>query len=339
MEFDYENNTIANLLKIKREVDPPMLSDVSTPYNLGNAKINKPHDKIFKMVLGDKKQVVELLNRILKPTKKLYKNDIERYNTEHISYMFQESESDIIYKMKNKEIYFLIEHQRTIDYNMPQRILGYELEIIKEATRGKKMTKNSHKLPTIIPIVIYTGSKKWNVEKYIKDCQETLDGVKTLNLGEYIVIDVNTYKNEDLKNDSSFFSKMLLLEKLENQEDIAKLLSNMTKTEKDKDNRTILKSIIAFIMKEKLPPEEIEKLLRSLESEGKDMVMEVLEKESQRQRNIGIRQGMKQGISQGISQGIKQGILETARELLKFGMNKEDIQKVTKLTKKEIEKL
>lgn len=76
-------------------------------------------------------------------------------------------------------------------------------------------------------------------------------------------------------------------------------------------------------MKEKLPPEEIEKLLENLESEGKDMVIEVLEKESQRQRNI----------------GIKQGILETAKELLKFGMNKEDIQKVTKLTKKEIEKL
>ncbi len=57
------------------------------------------------------------------------------------------------------------------------------------------------------------------------------------------------------------------------------------------------------------------------------MVIEVLEKESQRQRNLGIRQG------------IKQGILETAKELLKFGMDKEDIQKVTKLTKKEIEKL
>lgn len=61
------------------------------------------------------------------------------------------------------------------------------------------------------------------------------------------------------------------------------------------------------------------------------MVIEVLEKESQRQRNLGIRQG--------IRQGIKQEILETAKELLKFGMDKEDIQKVTKLTKKEIEKL
>lgn len=91
----------------------------------------------------------------------MHKKDIEKYSTEHINYRFQESESDIVYKMKNKEIFFLIEHQRTIDYNMPQRILGYELEIIKEATRGKKMTKSNHKLPTITPIIIYTGNKKF----------------------------------------------------------------------------------------------------------------------------------------------------------------------------------
>ncbi len=50
-------------------------------------------------------------------------------------------------------------------------------------------------------------------------------------------------------------------------------------------------------------------------------------------------EGIEIGIQKGIQKGIKKGILETARELLKFGMNKEDIQKITKLTKKEIEKL
>lgn len=34
----------------------------------------------------------------------------------------------------------------------------------------------------------------------------------------------------------------------------------------------------------------------------------------------------------GIRQGIKQGILETAKELLKFGMDKEDIQKGNRKT-------
>ena len=38
----------------KIEQMPYILEDVSTPYNLGNAKVNKPHDKLFKIVLGEK---------------------------------------------------------------------------------------------------------------------------------------------------------------------------------------------------------------------------------------------------------------------------------------------
>ena len=265
---------------------PFTLEDVSTPYNLGNAKVSKPHDKLFKIILGEKKQVIELLNRVLKPTKKLKEEDVERYSTERINYRFQGSEADIVYKMKNKEIFFLIEHQRTIDYNMPKRILDYELEIIREATREKRMTKNNHKLPTVIPIVIYTGDKKWDVEKYIRECQETIKGVKQLNLGEYIVIDANDYKNEELEKDDFFFSKMLLLEKLKTQEDIVSLLSKIAQTEQDKNNRDILKRVIAFIMKDKLPEEEIKELIGKLEREGRDMVMEVLQKESERQRKL-----------------------------------------------------
>lgn len=311
----------------KIEQMPFILEDVSTPYNLGNAKVNKPHDKLFKIVLGEKKQVVELLNRVLKPSKKLREKEIEKYSTERINYSFGESEADIVYKIKNKEIFILIEHQRTIDYNMPKRILDYELEIIREATRGKRMTKKNHKLPTVIPIVIYTGDKKWDVESYIKDCQETIEGVKHLNLGEYIVIDANDYKNEELEKDKFFFSKMLLLEKLQTQEDIVSVLSKMTKTEQDKDNRDILKRVIAFIMKDKLPKEEIKKLLGKLEREGKDMVMEVLQKESERQRKIGERKGRLDMLKYSI------------QNMLKKNMEIGEIQEITGITNEELEKI
>ncbi len=335
-KIDYQKNIAKYIERMQKErlrlsQIPFVLEDISTPYNLGNAKINKPHDKLFKIVLGDKKQVIELLNRVLEPTKRLQKEDIERYSTEYINYMFQESEADIIYKMTEKQIFFLIEHQRTIDYDMPRRILSYELEIIREVTRGKRMTKNNHKLPTIVPIVIYTGSKKWDVEKYIKECQETIEGVKLLNFGEYIIIDANDYKNEELEKDNFFFSKMLLLEKLEKQEDIVQVLSTMVETEKDIENRKVLKSIIAFIMKEKLPEEEIKKLLKNLEREGKDMVIEVLQKESERQRKIGERRGRKEGIMKTIQ--------ETAQKMLKKNMNIQDIEDITGLSKEEIQKL
>ena len=63
--------------------------------------------------------------------------------------------------------------------------------------------------------------------------------------------------------------------------------------------------------------------------------------------NTGIYESKEEGIKEGIKQGIKQGIevgkreekIEITKELLKLGISIEDIQKVTKLTKDEIEKL
>lgn len=55
--------------------------------------------------------------------------------------------------------------------------------------------------------------------------------------------------------------------------------------------------------------------------------------------NTGILQAEEQGMKQGIKQGEKNKRIEIARELLKLGMKIEDIQKVTKLTKEEIQKL
>lgn len=164
-EFNYQD--YLNYQKLKRNEGNNIykLCEPETKYH-----VHQPHDKIFKTVLDEKSQMVSLLNRVLHLKEPLIEEDIEKYNIKHINYMFQNSESDIIYKMKEKEIFFLIEHQRKIDYNMPKRILEYEVEIIKEAVKGKTITKKEHTLPRVIPIVIYTGSGKWNVEKYIEEC-------------------------------------------------------------------------------------------------------------------------------------------------------------------------
>lgn len=327
-QFNYQDYLIYQELK-KREVKG--LAEESTPYKLEMIRVNKPHDKIFKLILAEKKQAIELVNKVLNLSPKLTENEIERYSTEHIDYLLRESASDFVYKMKQMDVFFLLEHQSTIDYNMPKRILEYEVEIIKEAVKGKRLTKKNHKLPMVIPIVIYTGSRRWNVEKYIQDCQVILKGAEKVKLGEYYVIDVNDYSNEELENDELFLSKVLLLEKLKREEEIIQVLDRIIHTEKDSKNQQILKRVIAFILKGKISDKNIEKLMKKLEREEPDMVIEVLQKENERQRKIGIREGVKQGI--------KQATLKIAKKMLQSGIKLEEIEKVTGLTKEEIKKL
>ena len=54
---------------------------------------------------------------------------------------------------------------------------------------------------------------------------------------------------------------------------------------------------------------------------------------------IAFAEGREQGISQGISQGSRQKALETAKNLLQFGLSVENIAKATGLPKAEVETL
>ena len=325
-EFNYQDYLKYQKLKEIEKKNTYKLCEPEAKYH-----VHQPHDKIFKTVLDEKNQMVALLNRVLKLKVELSEDDIEKYNNEHINYMFQNSESDVVYKMKKKEIFFLIEHQRKIDYNMPKRILEYEVEIIKEAVKEKNMTKKEHTLPRVIPIVIYTGNGKWNVEKYIEECQEKLSEVDSIKLGEYYVIDVNDYTNEELEKDQLFLSRILLLEKLKTGEEIFNMLENAIEKEQDEKNRIILKRIIAFILEEKLKTKDRKLLLKKLEKEEKSMVLEVIRKENEKL----IRQGREEGKKEGKLETLKQSI----KNMLQFGEDEEKIMKYVGINKKELENI
>ena len=54
---------------------------------------------------------------------------------------------------------------------------------------------------------------------------------------------------------------------------------------------------------------------------------------------IAFAKGISQGLSQGISQGSHQKALETAKNLLQFGLSREKIAQATGLTQAEVESI
>ena len=108
--------------------------------------------------------------------------------------------------MKDKNIFFLIEHQTKIDYSMPFRILEYEVAIMKSAIDENKINTPNYKLPLVIPIVLYTGNKKWNAAEYLQKSQETLRNIKE-DVGRYNLIDINDLEEKELLEDDTFITK------------------------------------------------------------------------------------------------------------------------------------
>ena len=102
-------------------------------------KLNQLHqykDKGFKLVLEEREEATEFINRAMgiKGTPyALEKEDIEKYNSSFITQDFKAKESDLVYKKKEEDIFFLMEQQSKIDYSMAYRILNYCIEIIRGA--------------------------------------------------------------------------------------------------------------------------------------------------------------------------------------------------------------
>ncbi len=97
------------------------------------------------MILEDKTQVAELINRCLKLKDKIKPKNLEIYNSSFIDQKFSNQECDIVYKKKGQQIFFLIEHQSKVDYSMPKRILKYQIAIMEMSMKNKKITQKKIK--------------------------------------------------------------------------------------------------------------------------------------------------------------------------------------------------
>lgn len=241
--------------------------------------------------------------------------------------IFQNREADIVYKYKDKNIFFLIEHQTKIDYSMPYRILEYEMAIMRSALEIQKIKNKEYKLPLVIPIVLYTGKQKWDAKKYLEESQEELEGIK-IKAGNYNLVDINDYTKEELLQGKTLTSKMMLIEKSESTEETIEMLEKIIPNIKQEDKK-LLKRIISILFGEKIGEEKTKELIEKIDGGEEKMlaVVEMIRNENQMYIDIGRKEGK------------KQNSIEIAQKLLKIKMPISQISKVTELTEKEIEKL
>ena len=222
---------------------------------------------------------------------------------------------------------------------MPLRLLEYQVAIIKMASEKKKMVNKSYIMPLVIPIVLYTGKRKWNANKYIENCQEKLEGY-SLKFGNYNIVDVNDFSQKELLNDNSFISKIMLIEKGNNSDEIVKILNEVKEKTKEED-KELLKRIMFLIFEEKLGYKDAKKLVNKILGGNEEMltVVDTIRKENQMYITIGRKEGKEKGRIEGEKEGKKQKEIEIVKKMLKEKFNIETIQRITGVKKEEIEKL
>lgn len=318
LQYQYKN------LKVKEE---------ETKYQTKLPR-NQKHDKIFKEILDNKKEGVKLLNKYL--DLKIKEHEIEKYTRKFVLPELENRESDVIYKMKEKPIFFLIEHQTKVDYSMPFRMLEYSMEIIKSAITKEKMKSKNTIYPIVMPIVLYTGKERWKVPRTFEERQYSYNSENRNLQFKYNLIDGNQMAKEKLIKEDSILSKAILLEKLEKPEEILETLREITEKNLDADEKYFINLILKYLLPDKLRENEKAEIIENLkEKEDDNMFIDILKKYFEDKEETAVKTAVKTAVEKNTEVTTHKLI----REMLKKNIDEETVKEITKISNQELKEI
>ena len=147
---------------------------------------------------------------------------------------------------------------------MAYRILNYCLEIIRNTVDKEKLKNKSYKMPIVYPIVLYTGKRKWNAQKYFEECQMRLKGVGRTTFSSYNLIDINCLTQEELWEQNNFLSKMLVLEKMEKEGEIEKYFTRIEHENFTDKEINIIIQMMYGSLKRKMDEKKIKEFIQKM---------------------------------------------------------------------------
>ena len=163
------------------------------------------HDIIYKELFSDKGIVSDLLRGFLSPetVKNISFDTLSKPNSSYTNKKGKSRFDDIVWKVKYGDnwfyLYMIFEFQSTPDTSMPIRMISYVSLLYEDLIKSEEISiADGKKLPPILPIVIYDGSKNWGAATNIKDIiiKTSNEFERYMPSMEYLLINVGKIKQE-----------------------------------------------------------------------------------------------------------------------------------------------
>jgi predicted transposase YdaD len=157
-------HTVPVMQDRRDQPDPPEQADRSEQTSSSGGAVAQPHDGLFRFVLGKPVHAASELRAVL-PAPLADRLDLASLRPVNGSFVDEEltnRQADVLMRTRldGREafVYVLIEHQSSPDRMMPLRMLRYLIRIwdryLDEHPKAKR-------LPMIVPLVVYQGSRRW----------------------------------------------------------------------------------------------------------------------------------------------------------------------------------
>ena len=300
------------------------------------------HDALFRKIMSQKQAAIDFLECYLpKELKKLVDiSSVERIKDSFVEDSLKRRMSDIIYSIKpkqtkakdgseNQKIFAIVilEHQSTVDKFIAFRLWKYAILLMERYLKG------SNKLPIIVPIVFYQGTKKYNAETNLWKLFEHPDLAKKLLIEDHLLINLREKTDQEALG-QNHIGIMEYFMKHARCKDTVKLWEDFFNNVpyNVKDNKELIDIYIKPLLsytEVKLEESKINDLAAviNINLSGKPMAT-VADYFTYK----GIKQGLEQGLEQGKLEG-KKNTKEAAVNLLKQGINSDIVSSALKLSK------
>ena len=229
--------------------------------------------------------------------------------------------NDVSYLIDNK-IIVLVEHQSTINPNMPLRCLEYISRLYETLFESKeKYSRKLLNIPTPEFYVFYNGDETYPSDKTLKLSDAFIEKAVKPNLELTVkIININRQNHHPLlKNCKTMYEYTIFVE----------MVRRWKKTDPQNGFQKAIEECIA------------NDILRDYLKRKTKEVLNMLLAEYDYETDIAVQRAEEREIAfaEGISQGVYQNKLETAKNLAEMGFAVEAIAKATGLSCEEIEKL
>ena len=289
-------------------------------------------DTVFSSLFYSCKDAVENAKDLYKALTGITVQHAEKCRLEDV--VFREFKNDVAYIMDGKWICF-IEHQSTVNPNMPLRCLIYAARTYERKTiSGEKLMYSSKRITVPTPefYVLYNGTSPLK-ETHLKlsDSFREQNGSPNLELNvEVININHDNLEHTNLKQCKTLYEYSYLIEKIREHQ------GNVAKAVKECIQQDVLADYLTFY-----GSEVINMLYTEYDSELAMQIksQEEYEKGKAEGRAEGIAEGRAEGRAEGEAKGIAKGEAKgratTIKQLLKNGLSADKIISLLEMSNEE----
>ena len=217
-----------NVFQLAEEGESYSFDDVEN-----KEQICKIANKLMEKVLKNEREISSIINNYIEFDEKIKAKDLEKYKEKVITKK-KINRKNIVYKVKNKNIFFLFRQAEKIDNSILFESLNYCVNIIYSWNAVLK-AKSEIEYPVVIPILIYTGDDEVEIDDDFSKMQISDYIFENYEIEfKYNLIEKNKLNIESLIKENTLFSYTIALGKINNGKEFKIVLTKILNSKKKK---------------------------------------------------------------------------------------------------------